>query len=129
MTGRVTRTLAAAALVCVSASAAVAQQSDNPFKSVAKLLGFATDVAPPADFVAKSRPATEGDYIPVFRPPPEPAKPALNKDQLNALKGDLDSVEKSADKVRAGYPPSAKAMAEADAAKKKAAAKSASPKQ
>jgi hypothetical protein len=120
---------AACALAVAFVSPAFAQESDSPLKSVAKLLGFATDVAPPADFVETSRAGAEKDYIPIFRPPPEPAKPVLNKDQFNALKSDLDSTEKSHNAARAAFPPSAKAVAEADAAKKKAAAKSASPKQ
>ena len=49
------RVLGCAAL-CVWAVPGSAQQSDGPVKSVAKALGFATDVGPPADFVVKSRP-------------------------------------------------------------------------
>ena len=67
---------------------------------MAKILGFATDVAPPADFVDKSRPQGDLDYIPIFQPPPEPAKPVLNDKELTALKGDLDSVEKRHDALR-----------------------------
>ena len=98
---------------------AFAQQTENPIKGVAKILGFATDVGPPADFVEKSRPATNPDYIPVFQPPPEPAKPALNDKDLKAMKGDLDSAQKRADSVRAAFPPAAKAMAEQKAAANK----------
>lgn len=118
-----TRTaIAAAAVVCLSASCATAD--DNPIRGVAKLLGFATDAGAGADFVEKTRPAKEPDFIPVFRPPPEPARPILNPQQLNTLKGDLDSTEKSHDALRAGFPPAAKAMAE-EAAKAKSAAKTA----
>jgi len=88
-------------------------------KQGAKLFGFATDVAPPADFVQKSRPAGGVDFIPVFQPPPEPARPALKGADLNALKGDLDTVQKQADTLRRAYPPAAKAIAEQEAAKKK----------
>ena len=88
MTGRTRTAIAALGVACLSASSAFAQ--DNPLKSVAKIFGFATDPTPTQDFVEKSRPAQDPDYIPIFRPPPEPAKPILNKDQLDALKGDLE---------------------------------------
>ena len=118
--------IAAIGLAGLFASTALAQ--DNPLKSVAKIFGFATDVAPPADFVEKSRPANDSAYLPIFRPPPEPAKPILNKDQFDALKGELDSTEKSHNALRAGFPPAAPAADASAAAKKKPAAKSASPK-
>ena len=66
------------------------------------MLGFATDVAPPADFVLQSRPKGDLDYIPVFQPPPEPAKPALNDKELKAVKGDLDSVAEAGRRASAG---------------------------
>ena len=108
--------------LCGGASAAGAQQADGPLKSVAKLFGFATDVKPPADFVTQSRPAQEGNYVPIFQPPPEPKKPVLNDKQFKAMKGDLDSVQKRDDALRAGFPPAAKAVAEAKAAQQKDAA-------
>ncbi len=107
-----------AAAACLGSSASLAQQGDGPLKSVMKMMGFATDVAPPADFVRQSRPNHELDYIPVFQPPPEPAKPALNDKQLKAVKGDLNSLEKRDDALRAAYPPAVKAEAEEAAAKK-----------
>ncbi len=116
------RVLACAAL-CGWGAPSSAQQPDGLMKSVAKVLGFATDVGPPADFVAKSRPKSEPDYIPVFRAPPEPARPVMNAKQFQALKGDLDSVEKRADALRQAYPPSAKAVAEEQAARDKAKSK------
>ncbi len=97
----------------------ILKQGDAILKQGAKLLGFATDLAPPADFVAKSRPATDPDFIPVFQPPPEPAAPALKDDDLKAVKSDLDALQKKHDALRQGYPPAAKALAEAEAAKKK----------
>jgi hypothetical protein len=106
------------AVACAWSSASLAQQTDSPLKSVMKILGFATDVAPPADFVVKSRPSGDLNYIPVFRPPPEPANPALNGKELSAVKGDLDSIEKRDDALRQAYPPAAKAAAEEAAAKK-----------
>ncbi len=112
--------------LAVSAHASEAQQqgnilnqADNVLKQGAKLLGFATDVEPPADFVVKSRPAGDVDFIPVFQPPPEPARPALKDPDLKAVKGDLDAVQKQHDALRQAYPPAVKAMAEAAAAKKK----------
>ena len=102
----------ASALACGLTSPAFAQQADNPLKSAMKILGFATDVPPAQDFVVKSRPEKEPDYIPVFQAPPEPAKKALDGKNLDKLKGDLDSVEKRADALRASFPPAAKAVAE-----------------
>ena len=113
-------------------SAAPAQQGDtpspgNPVKSAMKLLGFATDTPPAQDFVVKSRPSKEPDYIPVFQAPPEPVRPVLKGDELKAMQGDLDSVEKRADAARAGFPPAAAATAQqkAQAAKPKSAPKTA----
>ncbi len=116
------RVLACAA-ACACGSPSSAQQADNPVKNVMKALGVATDVGPPADFVTKSRPQGELDYIPVFQPPPEPARPVLKAKELGALKGDLDSVEKRDDAIRQAYPPSAKAVAEEQAAHNKAKSK------
>jgi len=124
---RRTRWGAAAAAACVFASAAAAQETDSPLKSVMKLFGFATHVGEPADFVVKSRPEKETDYIPVFQPPPEPARKVLDDKGLGKLKGDLDSVEKRADGIRNAFPPSAKAVAEEKAQQAKAAKKPAAP--
>jgi hypothetical protein len=111
--------LLALAALAVSGSGGSAQESDNLFKQGAKLLGFATDLAPPADFVVKSRPGGDVDFIPVFQPPPEPARPAMKAGDLKSLNGDLESVQKQADALRRAYPPAAKALAEQEAAKKK----------
>ena len=119
MTARATIGVLACA-ACAWVSAVSAQETDSPLKSAAKVLGFATDVAPPVDFVLQSRPQGDLEYIPVFQPPPEPAKPALKDNDVTALKGDLDSVEKRHDSIRKGFPPAAKAMAEQEAARKKA---------
>ncbi len=120
ISARATKWAMALAVACGSASVAAAQEADNPLKSVMKMLGFATDVGKPADFVLKSRPRKEPDYIPVFQPPPEPARPVLKDKELGALKGDLDSVEKQADAIRTAFPPAAKAVAEEQAQAKKA---------
>jgi len=111
--------LVALAALAASAQAGKAQEQDNVFKQGAKLLGFATDVAPPADFVVKSRPASDPDFIPVFQPPPEPALPALKDIDLKAVKSDLDTLQKKHDALRQAYPPAAKALADEEAAKKK----------
>jgi hypothetical protein len=122
---RATTWAIALALACGAASGAAAQQADNPVKSVMKVLGFATDPPEPQGFVLQSRTQKEQDYIPVFQPPPEPARKVLKDKELGALKGDLDSVEKRADAIRQTFPPAAKASAEqkaqADKAKKTAA--------
>jgi hypothetical protein len=116
------RALAIAA--CGWGASASAQQADSPLKSAAKMMGFATDVGPPADFVLQSRPQSDLNFIPVFQPPPEPAKPALSDKDLKAVRGDLDSVGKAHDAIRSAFPPAAKAVAEQKAAEaKKAQAK------
>ena len=80
--GRGRRAIALAGLLAFAAlfasgSDVYAQQQDSILKQAFKVFGFATDVAPPADFVSKTRPPADLDYIPVFQPPPEPARPAL----------------------------------------------------
>jgi hypothetical protein len=117
--GRAPAAIAAVGLFALAASGSASFAQDSVLKQGAKLLGFATDVGPPADFVQKSRPSGDVDFIPVFQPPPEPARPALKDTDLKALKGDLDAVQKQADSLRRAYPPAAKAIAEQEAAKKK----------
>ena len=129
MAGASTRIgIVAATAACLWSSASFAQQGDSPLKSAMKMLGFATDVAPPADFVLQSRPRGDLDYIPIFQPPPEPAKPALNDKELKGVKGDLDSVQKRDDAIRQAFPAAVKAAAE-EAAAKKMKAKPAAPNQ
>jgi hypothetical protein len=101
------------------ASEVYAQQQDSVLKQAFKIFGFATDVGPPADFVTKTRPPSDPDYIPVFQPPPEPARPALKNDELKAVKTDLDAAGKHHDTLRQAFPPAAKALAEQQAAQKK----------
>jgi hypothetical protein len=110
--------LLALAALFASGSDVCAQQ-DSILKQAFKVFGFATDVGPPIDFVNKTRPGADPDYIPVFQPPPEPARPALKSDELKAVKGDLDGVQKRHDTLRQGFAPAAKAMAEQQAAQKK----------
>ena len=112
------RRIVICAAACAFASAGFAQQAESPLKSAMKLFGLATDPPPPADFVVKSRPAGSVDFIPVFQPPPEPAKPAMQDKDLKTLRADLDSVQKQHDALRAANPPAAKAVAEQAASKK-----------
>ena len=112
------------AAACAWGSTSSAQDQDSLLKNAAKALGFATDAGPPADFVQKSQPKGDLDYIPVFQPPPEPARPAMNTNDLGKLKSDLDSVDQRDDATRQAFPPSAKAVAEQKAEREKAAAKS-----
>ena len=111
--------LLALAAVFASTSDVFAQQQDSLLKQAFKLFGFATDVGPPADFVSKTRPPSDPDYVPVFQPPPEPARPTLKDNELKAVKSDLDSVGKRHDTLRQGFAPAAKALAEQQAAQKK----------
>ena len=109
----------AAAFIVSATNVVCAQQQDSVLKQAFKIFGFATDVGPPADFVAKTRPPSDPDYIPVFQPPPEPALPALKNDELKAVKTDLDAAGKHHDTLRQAFPPAAKALAEQQAAQKK----------
>ena len=111
--------LLALAALFTSGSDVYAQQQDSILKQAFKVFGFATDVAPPLDFVTKTRPTGDLDYIPVFEPPPEPSRPSLKTDELKAVKSDLDSVGKHHDTLRQGFPPAAKALAEQQAGQKK----------
>jgi hypothetical protein len=117
--------LLALAPLFASGSDVYAQQQDSILKQAFKVFGFATDVKPPADFVSKTRPGADPDYIPVFQSPPEPARPAMKTEELKAVKGDLDGVQKQHDTLRQGFAPAAKAMAEQQAAQKKSSPKAA----
>src|ERR1700760_1487066 len=97
--------LLALAALFASSSDVFAQQQDSILKQAFKVFGFATDVGPPADFVSKTRPGAEPDYIPVFQPPPEPARPTLKTDELKAVKSDLDATGKRHDALRQGFAP------------------------
>jgi hypothetical protein len=111
--------LLALAALFASRSEVYAQQQDSILKQAFKVFGFATDVGPPADFVTKTRPPSDPDYIPVFQPPPEPARPTLKNDELKAVKSDLDAVGKQHNTLRQGFAPAAKVLAEEQAAQKK----------
>lgn len=86
--------------------------------SLAKGLGFATDVEPPPDFVRQSRPPEPQSEIPVFTPPNEPPGKSKSAKEIEAIGGDLESIGKRHDALLATFPPSAKAAAAAAAEKK-----------
>jgi len=54
----------------------------------------------------------------VFKTPEEPPSKVKSKSELKAMDADLDSAERKHDKIRAAFPPAAKAMAEQEAARK-----------
>ena len=111
---------AAIAECCAAATGCRAATPDqSPLHSLAKGLGFATDVAPPPDFVQQSRPATPQQEIPVFTPPAEPPGKIKSAKEVEAIDSDLEAIAKRDDALRAGYPPSARAVADAEKAKSK----------
>ncbi len=95
------------------------QQQDSLLKQAFKIFGFAADTPPPPNFVTKTRPNANLNYIPVFKAPPQPSRPVLKTPELKSIKSDLESVEKRDDAIRRSFPPAAKALAEQQAAQKK----------
>ena len=93
-------------------------ESSSPLHSLAKGLGFATDVEPPPDFVQQSRPAGPQAEIPIFTPPDEPPGKPKSAKEIEAIGGDLESIGKRHDALTATFPPAAKAIAAAAAEKK-----------
>lgn len=91
---------------------------DGIFKTIAKKLGLATDVGPPADFVVKERPKKPADYVPLGRRAWVRSGKVETPDDLKALDKDFDAVRTRADALRAGFPPAMKAVAEQQAAEK-----------
>ena len=124
----------AVAATALAACAAPAQEatppqgeSPSPLHSLAKGLGFATDVAPPPDFVQQSRPPEPSTEIPVFTPPNEPPGKPKSAKEVDAIDSDLESIGKRHDALLATFPPSAKAAAAAAAEKKAKSKQKASP--
>lgn len=119
----------AAFAIAFLATHACAQDQDSVLRSVAKKTGVATDVDPPADFVVKSRPAEPAGPMPVFGTPDEPNSKVMTPRELRAMDADLDSAGKKHDVLRAGFGPSAKAVAaaKAEAAEKAKRRKKTSP--
>jgi hypothetical protein len=97
--------------------AARAQEQESPIHAIAKRAGFVSDPDPP-DFVVKSRPAAPKEAIPAFATPEEPPSTVMTPAQIKAMDADLESAGKKHDALRAGFAPSAKAVAEAEAAKR-----------
>ena len=121
-----------AIVVAFAMTASLAQAQESFFHSLAKSVGVATDVDPPADFVANSRPKDPPAPISVYAPPDEPQSKVKSTSDLKRMDADLVGASKKHDALRSAFPPSAKAMAEADAAdrakaKKKRPAEGASP--
>jgi hypothetical protein len=98
-------------------------ESPSPLHSLAKGLGFATDVGPPPDFVQQSRPTEPQAEVPVFTPPDEPPGKPKTAKEIEAIGGDLESIAKRHEALLATFPPAAKAAA----ADKKAKSKRKSP--
>ncbi len=111
--------VAGAFVAALSGAGACAQeaQTDSPMKSVMKIVGFATDVKPPPDFVQQSRPAEAPPSIPAFNKAPEPPGKVMSAKELGDIDSDLEKIGKRDDALRAAFPPSAKAVAEVEAAK------------
>lgn len=91
--------------------------SDSPIKSALKIVGLATDVGEPPDFVQKSRPAHPLPTIHPFAKPPEPPGTAKSANEVQDIDNDLESISKRDEALLATFPPSAKAVADAAAAK------------
>ena len=62
-------------------------------KTLAKKIGIATDPHEPADFVVNSRPATEGDYIPIGRKESEHTVKVKTPAELKAMEAGFDAVK------------------------------------
>lgn len=111
--------LATALAACAApAQEATPPQGNSPLRSLAKDFGFATDVAPPPDFVQQSRPSGPQAEIPVFTPPNEPPRKPKSAKEIEAIGGDLEATAKRHDALLATFPPAAKAAAAAAAEKK-----------
>jgi hypothetical protein len=102
-----------------------APDNDTIVKKAFKVFGFATDPGPPQDFVVKTRPPVEGDYVPAGRKAFTRDIKAKTPDELKAMQDDFDKVKAAHDAIRAGFPPAVQAVAAAEAAK---AAKAGQPK-
>lgn len=112
------RRLIGAVLTSLALAATAVFAQESPVRAVAKAAGYATDVDPPPDFVLKSRPTTPAAPVSVFGTPDEPPSKVMSKKDLRAMDADLESAGKKHDVLRNGFAPSARAVAERDAAKK-----------
>ena len=94
----------ALALIGPLVLAACAQNPAEPARGLAETVRFATPVPPMPDFVQASRPASQGDYLPVgVDPPPRAVKPRSPAD-ARATQQELEDQAK-ADKAILGQPP------------------------
>jgi hypothetical protein len=92
-------------------------------RTLAKKIGIATDPGEPADFVVNSRPATQGDFIPVGRKETEHTIKIKTPAEIKAMEADFDTVKVRHDALRSTFAPAVKAVADAKAAKAAKAAK------
>ncbi len=81
--------------------------------SLAKSVGLTPDEANPPDFVKTSRPKTPAAAMPVFDAVDEPPSTVKSAAELKAMDVDLTQEGRKHDALRAAFPPSAKAVAEA----------------
>ena len=96
--------LRAMALLGPLVLAACAQNPAEPARGLAETVRFATPVPPMPDFVQASRPAVQGDYLPVgVDPPPRAIKPKSPQD-AKATQQELEGQAK-ADRAILGQPP------------------------
>ena len=99
--------------------ASPARAEDGLLKSLFEIVGFATPDPPTTDFVVKSRAAAPKEFIPVFQPPGEPVGRVKKPTEIDAMRSDLAMTQAKHDALLASFAPSAKAVAEANAAKAK----------
>ena len=92
-------------------------------KTLATKIGIATDPGEPADFVVNSRPAVEGDFIPIGRKETEHTIKIKTPAEIKAMEADFDTVKVRHDALRSTFAPAVKAVDAADAAKAAKAAK------
>ena len=82
------------------APAVAADPTESPLKSLFKLGNFATDPAPPKDFVIRSRPAPDQEnYIPVHERPVTRPDKIYTPAEVKAREAELDQVRLSHDRL------------------------------
>jgi hypothetical protein len=86
-------------------------------RTIAKKLGMATDPSEPADFVVKSRPTGEEEFIPIGRKESEHSIKVKTPAELKAMQAGFDAVKVRHDALRSTFAPAVKAVADAQAAK------------
>ena len=97
------------------------------FDAFAKSVGLGPMEPNPPDFVKASRPTAPPADMPVFDAPDEPPSKVKSGAELKAMDADLTGEGRKHDALRAAFPPSAKAVAQASRDKRhKSASKTAS---